>query len=165
MAERGFGKIRGAYLATKILSILVNWGADILEMGMDRVEEGSTDEGTCWEGGGGVLIPVESPRIGSSQAVVLEYAQALGSSDVFINFWELSISAEEIIEEKFLQIPDVASYAVLVVCLSKTLTLLKISSGSETGVAGGPFGFALVLGLLEATLFLMESPDRWLQPE
>ena len=46
MVERGFGKFRGAYLATKILSILVNLGASILEMGMDRVEEGSTDEVT-----------------------------------------------------------------------------------------------------------------------
>ena len=46
-----------------------------------------------------------------------------------------------------------ASCAALLVCLSKALTLLKISSGSETSVAGGPLGFSLVLGLLEATLF------------
>ena len=81
MVERGFGKIRGAYLATRILSILVNWGEAILEMGMDRVEEGSTGEATCWEGGG-ILILVESLGIGSSQAVVLEDAQALDFSDI-----------------------------------------------------------------------------------
>ena len=75
MAERGFGKFREQYLATRILSILVNWGAAILEMGMERVEEGSTDEGMLWEGGGGIVIPVESPGIGSSQATVLEDAQ------------------------------------------------------------------------------------------
>ena len=46
-----------------------------------------------------------------------------------------------------------ASYAALLVCLSKSLALLKISSGFETGVTGGPFGFVLVLGLLEATLY------------
>ena len=93
MAERGFGKFRGEYLATKILSILVNWGAAILKMGMDGVEEGSTDEGTCWEGGGGILILVESPGIGYSQAAVLEDAQTLKNFDVFINSWELSVSA------------------------------------------------------------------------
>ena len=38
MVERGLGKFRGAYLATKILSILVI-GAAMLEMGMERVEE------------------------------------------------------------------------------------------------------------------------------
>ena len=65
---------------------------------------------------------------------------------------------EEIIVERFIEIPDVAFCAVLLVCLSKALAFLEISSGSETGVAGGPFGFALVLGLLEATLS-MESPD------
>ena len=46
MAERGFGKFRGAYLATRILSILVIRGASILEMGMERVEEGITDVGS-----------------------------------------------------------------------------------------------------------------------
>ena len=46
-----------------------------------------------------------------------------------------------------------ASCAALLVCLSKALVLLKISSGSEIGVAGGLLGFSLVLGLLEATLF------------
>ena len=60
MAERGLGKFSGAYLATRILSILVR-GAPILEMGMERVEEGSTDVS-----GGGKLIPVESSGIGSS---------------------------------------------------------------------------------------------------
>ena len=45
-----------------------------------------------------------------------------------------------------------ASCAALLVYLSKALDLLKIYSGSETGVAGDPLGFALVLGLLEATL-------------
>ena len=43
--------------------------------------------------------------------------------------------------------------ATLLVCLSKALYFLKISSGSETGIAGGPFGFDLVLGLLKATLY------------
>ena len=33
------------------------------------------------------------------------------------------------------------------------LVNFKISSGSERGVAGGPFGFSLVLGILEATLY------------
>ena len=46
-----------------------------------------------------------------------------------------------------------ASCAALLVCLSKSLALLKISFGSETGVVGGPLGFSPVLGLLEATLF------------
>ena len=48
----------------------------------------------------------------SSQATVLEDAQTL---------------------EFF----DVASYVALVVYLSEALALLRISSGSETGVAGG----------------------------
>ena len=80
-------------------------------MGMERVEEGSTDVASSWEGGGGKLIPMESPGIGSSQAAVLEDAQTLEFSDVFINSWELSVSTEEIIAEKFLEIPDVASCA------------------------------------------------------
>ena len=46
MAERGLGKFRRAYLATRILSSLVR-GEAMLEMGMERVEEGSTDEGMC----------------------------------------------------------------------------------------------------------------------
>ena len=50
-------------------------------MGMERDMEGNIDEDICWEGGG-ILIPVESPGIGSSQAVVLEDAQALDFSDV-----------------------------------------------------------------------------------
>ena len=37
--------------------------------------------------------------------------------------------------------------------ISKALDFLDISSGSEMGVAGGPFGFSLVLGLLEATFY------------
>ena len=53
----------------------------------------------------------------------------------------------------FLEIPDVASFVALMVFLSEALALLRISSRSETSVAGGPLGFALVLGLLEATLF------------
>ena len=43
--------------------------------------------------------------------------------------------------------------AALLVCLSKSLSFLKISSGCKTGVAGGPFGFSLVLGILEATFY------------
>ena len=54
--------------------------------------------------------------------------------------WVLTVkeSAEEVIEEIFLEIPDVASFAALLVCLSEALALLRISYGSETGVAGGP---------------------------
>ena len=100
---------------------------------MERVEEGSTDVGSSWEGGG-KLIPVESPGIGSSQVAVLEDAQTLEFSDVFINSWELSVSAEEIIAEIFLEILDIASFAALLVCLSEALALLRISSGFETGV-------------------------------
>ena len=96
MAESGIGKFTVAYLATRILSILVK-GAAILEMGMERVEEGSTNVGSSWKGDGGKLIPVESPGIGSSLAAVLEDAQTLKFSDVFINYWELSVSAEEMI--------------------------------------------------------------------
>ena len=81
MAVRGFGKNRGAYLANRILSILDNWGVAILEMGMDMEVEGSTDEDIYWEGDG-ILIPVNSPRIGPSQATVLEDAQPLDFSDV-----------------------------------------------------------------------------------
>ena len=101
----------------------------------------------------GILIPVESPGIGSSQAAVLEDAQPLDVSDVSKNCWELRVSAEEIIEERFLEILDVTFCAALLVYLSKALAFLKISYGSETGVAGGPLGFALVLGLLEATIY------------
>ena len=46
-----------------------------------------------------------------------------------------------------------ASLAALEVYLSEALALLRIFSGSETCVAGGPLGFDLVVGLLEATLF------------
>ena len=91
---------------------------------------------------------MESPGIGSSQATVLEDAQALDFSDVSKNFWELKFSAEEITAERFFEILDLAFCAALLVCLSKSLAFLKISSRSETGVVGGPFGFALVLGIL-----------------
>ena len=67
--------------------------------------------------------------------------------------WELKVLAEEISAKRFLEIPDVAFCVALLVSLSKALDFLKISSGFETGVAGGPFGFALVLGLLKATLY------------
>ena len=96
---------------------------------------------------------MESPGIGSSEAAVLEDAQTLDFSNVSKNSWELRISAEEITLDIFLEIPDVAFCATLLVCLSKALALLKISFGSETGVAGGPFGFALVIGILESTLY------------
>ena len=97
---------------------------------------------------------MESSRIGSSQAAVLEDAQALAFSYISKNSWELTVSTKEKSAERFLEIPDVAFCATLLVCLSKSLTLLKISSGSEIGVASGPFGFALVLALLEATLYI-----------
>ena len=80
-------------------------------------------------------------------------AQPLDFLDVFKNSWELRISAEEIIVEIFLEIPDVSFCAIMMFYLSKALAFLKTSSGSETGVSGGPFGFSLVLGLLEATLY------------
>ena len=96
---------------------------------------------------------MESLSIGSSQEAVLEDAQTLKFSYVFINSQELSVSAEEIIAEIFIEIPDVAFCPTLLVCLSKALTLLKISFGYETGVAGGPLGFSLVLCLLGATLY------------
>ena len=83
---------------------------------------------------------MESPGIGSSQAAVLEDAQALYFSNIK-NFWELRVLAEEITAERFLEIPDVAFCAALLVYLSKALAFLNISSGSEMGVAGGPFGF------------------------
>ena len=120
---------------------------------MGRVEEGNTYVGSSCEGGGGKLILVKSLGIGSSQAAVLEDAQTQDFSNVFKNFWELKFLAEEILAKRFLEIPDVAFCAALLVCLSKALAFLNISSGSKTGVAGGPFGFALVLGLLEATLY------------
>ena len=88
----------------------------------------------------------------SSQVTVLEDAQTLNFFDAFKNFQELRVLAEEIIAERF-EIFDVTFCVALLVCLSKSLAFLKISSGSETGVAGGPFGFALVLGIIEATLY------------
>ena len=48
---------------------------------MDRVVEGSTDENIL-RVGGGILIPVESPGIGPSQATMLEDAQALDFFDI-----------------------------------------------------------------------------------
>ena len=84
-------------------------------------------------------------------------SQPLDFSDVSKNSWELRVSTEEIITERFGEIPDVDFCAVVFFYLSKALAFLKISSGFETGVAGGPFGFALVLGLLEATLY------QWIQ--
>ena len=96
---------------------------------------------------------MESPGIGSSQATVLEDAQPLDFSNVSKNSQELRVSTEEIITERFGEIIDVDFCEVLLVCLSKSLAFLNISVGSETGVAGGPFGFALVLGLLEATFY------------
>ena len=63
------------------------------------------------------------------------------------------VSAEEIIAEIFIEIPDVASYAILFVYLSEALALFRISFGSEMGVVGGPLAFSLVLGLLEVTFF------------
>ena len=84
MSKRGLGKFRGAYLATRILSILVR-GASILEMGMERVEEGTTSAGGSWKGDGSKIIPVESPGIGSSQEAVFEDAQTLKNFDVLTN--------------------------------------------------------------------------------
>ena len=54
-------------------------------MGMKMVEEGSTDIASSWEGGGGKIIPVESPGIGSSQVAALEDTQTQKIYDVFIN--------------------------------------------------------------------------------
>ena len=63
-------------------------------------------------------------------------------------------SQEKMLEySSTLKFYDVSFCATLLVCLSKALAFLKISSGSETGVASGPLGFAMVLGLLEATLY------------
>ena len=74
----------------------------------------------------------------SSQATVLEDAQPLDFIDVSKNSREFRVSAEEIIAEIFLKIPDVDSFAALLVFLSEALALLRISFGSETGVASGP---------------------------
>ena len=79
---------------------------------------------------------MNSPGIGPSQAVVLEDAQALDFSNVSKNFWELKVLVEEITTKIFLEIPNVAFCAALLVCLSKALAFLKISSGFEIGVAG-----------------------------
>ena len=69
---------------------------------------------------------------------MLEDAQTLKIFDVFINSRESNVSAKEIIAGIFLEIPDVASFVALLVCLSESPTLLRISSRSETGVSGGP---------------------------
>ena len=87
---------------------------------------------------------MESLGIGSSQAAVLEDAQPLDFSDVSKNSMELRVSEKEIIAERFGEIPDVYFFVVLLIYFSKALAFLKISSGSETGVAGGPFGFSLI---------------------
>ena len=73
---------------------------------------------------------MNSPGIGTSKAAVLEDAQALDFSDVSKNLWQLKFLAEEIIAEIFLEIPNVASFAALLVYLSEALPLLRISSGS-----------------------------------
>ena len=57
----------------------------MLEMGMERVEEGTTSVGGSWKSAGGKIIPVESPGIGSSQATVLKDAQPLYFSDLSKN--------------------------------------------------------------------------------
>ena len=71
---------------------------------------------------------MESLGIGSSQVTVLEDAQALDFYDVSKNFWELKVSAEEISAKIFLEILDAAFFAALLVCLSKALAFLNISS-------------------------------------
>ena len=104
---------------------------------------------------------MDSSGMKSSQVVVLEDSSTLKFSNLLIKFWELDASIEQdwngglfdITIEIPLEIPDVAPLAALEVCLSEAIALLRISSGSKTGVTGGPWGFDLVLGLLEATLF------------
>ena len=88
-------------------------------MGMERVEEDTTDVGGSWKSAGGKFISVESPGIGSSQAAVLEDTPTLKFSDVFINSWESNVSAEEIIAGISLEIPDVASFTTLQSALVK----------------------------------------------
>ena len=95
---------------------------------------------------------MESQGIGSSQAAVREDAQPLDFSDVSKNSWELRVSTEQIITKIFGEIPVVSFCVVMLVYLSKSLAFLKISFGSEMGVVGGSFRFAMVRGLLEATL-------------
>ena len=65
-----------------------------------------------------------------SQAAVLEDSSTLNFSHVSKNSWELRVLVEEIIAEIFIEILNVAFCAVLLVCLSKSLTFLKISYGS-----------------------------------
>ena len=98
----------------------------MLEMGMERVEEDTTDVGGSWKSAGDKFISVESPGIGSSQAALLEDTQTLKFSDVFINSWESNVSTEEIIAGISLEIPDVSPFAGHEVCLSETLSLLDL---------------------------------------
>ena len=94
----------------------------------------------------GIFISVEFPGIGSTQVVVLEDSSTLNFFDSLINSIELDASAAEylngglfdITAEISLEILNVVPLAALEVCLSEALALLKISSGSEIGVAGGP---------------------------
>ena len=71
---------------------------------------------------------MKSLGIGSSQEAVLEDAQALDFSDVSKKFWELKVLAEEISAKRFLEIPDVAFCAALLVCLSKPLLTVCLST-------------------------------------
>ena len=95
---------------------------------------------------GGRSTLVQFPGIGYTQAIVLEDSPTLKFSDSLINFRELDASVEEDLKgglfdtttEIPLEIPDVAPLAALQVCLSETLALLRISSGSEIGVTAGP---------------------------
>ena len=104
---------------------------------------------------------MDSGGMRSSQATVLEASSTLNFFYLLIKLWELDASTEEywngslfdITTKIPLEIPNVAPLATLEVCLSETLTLLRISYGYERGVTGGPLGFSLVLGLLEATLY------------
>ena len=89
----------------------------------------------------------------SSQATVVEDAQPYFFFNGSKHSRGLRVSAKEKLADKFFEIHDVSFCVALLVCLSEALTFLKISSGFETGVAGGPLGFSLVLGLLEATLY------------
>ena len=74
----GLGKFKGAYLETRILSILVR-GTFMLEVGMERTEGDNSSVGS------GRFISVESRNIGSTQAVVREYSSTLKFSDSIIN--------------------------------------------------------------------------------
>ena len=84
IVARGLGIIRGAYLATRILSILVK-GTFILEVGMEREERDTAGVSGSQESIQGGFILVESPRIGSTQAAVLEDFSTLKFYDPIIN--------------------------------------------------------------------------------